>query len=148
MPEVFKRVSLLSGVGLMDRRTLLVIETIVLVAPTALIVAWGIPHMLAEILRIYRFGSPANISPEGWIGAFGVIGGALALGELIRLAMRTIAGRRYRFGPVFLIAVALGVVAVHEIQQLFGVGFAIFVSAPLVFLAFHMYRLQKKLPAE
>lgn len=133
--------------GEMDRKASLIFETILLTAPAVFIVVWGLPNMIVEVIHLYRFDPQGigGISPEGWFGCLRVIGGAAALIELIRLATRTINGRPYRFGVWFFMAAGFGLVAAHYLYQMFGIRFAVFVFAPLLFLALHMHRLQMRL---
>ncbi len=126
----------------MEKRIPLVLEAAVLMAPAVLIVLWGIPHVFVELLRVYRLGVLESIPADGWTGLIGVIGGALALTELIRLASYTIGGRQYRLGLPFLLAVVFGLLAAYDLQRWFGLAFSVFVSAPLALLVAHMLYLQ------
>lgn len=149
VPQVQPRFSVYLGLTSMSSNSnrRLVVITALLMAPAVLLLLVGVPQMIAAFVGLASDGelTPSSISRDAMIGCLKIIGGVLALLELLRLAVRTIRGKKYVFGIRFFIALMLGLVATLYSYALFGLEAALFFSLPLLLLAYRMWRLQSQI---
>lgn len=120
-------------------------QTVLLLAPAGLLLLWGVPVMAVEIWRVLRYNGLAEVSGDGWLGVLRVGAGLLAVLEVIRLAQRTIRGKRYRVGVFFVLAVLCGGIAASYLERLFGLAFAVVITAPAVVLVARLLRAQDEI---
>lgn len=130
-----------------DSRRALIAMTVLLMAPAILLLLFGLPQIVIAFVGLAADGTLAQstMSREAIVGCLKIVGGALALLELGRLSLRTIQGHVYRFGIRFFVAAGLGLVATHYNYLLLGPEAALFVTLPLLFLAYRMWRVQRSI---
>lgn len=143
MSEVQRGFSLLSNRVM--TKTPLFWSTVLLLAPAGLLLLWGVPALVVEIWRVLRYSGVAGITQDGWIGVLRVRAGLLAVLEIVRLAHKTIRGEKYRVGVFFVFAILCGGIAASYLERLFGLAFAVVVTAPVVVLAARLLRVQNEI---
>jgi hypothetical protein len=131
----------------MNNSRTLTIVALVLTAPAALLLLFGVPEMIRAFVALAADNTltASTMSRDAVVGCFKILGGLIALVELWRLAIKTIRGKRYKFGLTFWGALVFGLIATNYSYALFGPEAALFFSLPLLALAYYMWRLQKKL---
>lgn len=144
VPKMLKGVTILNSANQLEQKSRLIFELIFFVAPAALLSLWGGGMTLSEIGRAHHYGYLSKLNLSDWVGLSSTLGGPLALVELIRLSIKTINDKIYRFGLAFYMAGLFGGVATYYLYEISSLSFTLFVSAPLVFLIVHMCILQKR----
>jgi hypothetical protein len=117
---------------------LLAIEAVIAATPSVLVASVGFTIFLYSGFSMLNYDPLSGL--EGVAVALGIV---FALFQYCALASKTIAGKQYRFGLSFWLAVPFAVQAVRlTFGGAFSINYALIISCPIVLATLHFAVLQ------
>lgn len=130
-------------------RTVFRVEATVLALPTVAFALWAIPNVVLWVVAEFAAmsNSSATLYEVAVVPAILVLG-LFALSVVGRLVVATAMGRTFRFGIVFWLGLACGLLLAAYLYLISSLQVALVIVGPLLFLAAHASFIQRHEPQQ